>query len=130
MKALKPNQPVFFKKLPSTEKSPPNATMNRYLGDIKGGVAVEITTAGNKWIVWEHECLSVEHAMSIRAKQLDDKINAIRKADPKITMKALSDALGICESTLRRWNMIVKAFLIRPQPALDPKIATDAPLKG
>ncbi len=128
--AFKPNQPVFFKKLPATEKTPTNAEVKRYLGIVDGEPAIEIVHGGNKWIVRESECLSVDEALHRRAEYLNKRIATAKSVVlPDDTKKNLAAALGICESTLRRWYRLINAFMRKPEPELDPKTAKDVPLK-
>lgn len=127
---LKKNQPIFFKKLPRTEETPPNATVLRCLGNVSGECAVEIETAGQKWIVKESECWTVEDALCMKAAELHEKIEKTKTAfGPAIkTNTDLATAINVSVGTLRRWQKIVKGFLRTPQPPLDPRIKKDVPL--
>lgn len=115
---LRKEQPVFFKKIPATEQTPPNATVNRYLDKLNGEYVVEIIHAGAKWLVKESELLDHDAAMARRAQELNQKIEALR---PKHSRKPdLIKALGICESTYRRWNRIIQNYLPKVQDELIP----------
>lgn len=110
-----PNQPVFFQKLPATEKTPPNAEFKRYMGDVAGEPVVEISKSDGKWIVRASEVLSVEEALKQKATQLQAKIDEQR---PKWPRKSdLVKALGICESTFRRWNGLIRNYLPQKEEA-------------
>lgn len=106
---LKREQPIFFKKIPSTENTPANAVMNRYVGEVSGEPVVEIIHAGTKWLVKESECLDRETALSKRAEELNRLIAPLKADNPR--KSDLAKALGICGSTLRRWNSIIQNFL-------------------
>lgn len=106
---FKHGQPVFFKKIPATEKSPPNAVVNRYLEPYKGEPVLEIIYASSKWIVRECEVLDVGAALSVRAKELAALIDAQEVKHPR--KPDLIKALGICESTFKRWNRIIQNHL-------------------
>lgn len=107
----KHGQPVFFKKIPATEKSPPNAVVCRYLEPYKGEPVLEIIYANAKWIVKECEVLDVGAALSVRAKELHALIGAQKPKHPR--KSDLIYALGICDSTYQRWNRIIRNHLVK-----------------
>lgn len=106
---LKKEQPLFFKKLPVTDTSPANAQFGRYVGVVNGEQVIEINHASQKWLVRESEVLDRDAALAKRAEELNAKIEALK---PKHSRKpALLQALGICESTYRRWNQLIQNHL-------------------
>lgn len=109
MTALLKDQPVFFRKIPVTEATPPNATVNRYLGPLNGEQVVEIFHAGAKWLVKESELLDIDAALARRAEELNAKIEASKTKHSR--RPDLIRDLGICESTYRRWNRIIQNYL-------------------
>lgn len=102
-------KPVFFQKIPITETTPPNAYINRYVGEVNGETVVEIVHGGAKWLVKERECLDQETALSKRAEELNTLIERYKVKHPRES--DLIKAIGVCKSTYRKWNAIIQNHL-------------------
>lgn len=107
------NQPIFFSKLPATEKTPPNAEFLRYMGEVNGEKVVEIEKGGEKWVVRESEISDIHGALSKKALELQAKIEEARKQHPR--RPDLLKALAICDSTFRRWCGLIQNHLPKTQ---------------
>lgn len=114
------NQPIFFRKLPKSEDTEPNAVYKRSLGNLpKQGPVCEIEWRDTLWTVRESEALSASEALSEQAKKYQDQIEQARRmastqngannANPSLELVA--KAFGKSVGTLRKRMKFVQNFL-------------------
>lgn len=105
--ALTKHTPLFFKKLPVTEETPPNASYVRFVGQLPKAEAHEIDFHGEKWTVGREDILTVHEALAKTAGKYDAEIKAAsgRNAQEK------AKAMGMSESTLRKRMALVQNHL-------------------
>lgn len=119
---FEPKQPVFFNKLPATENSLPNANVIRHLDPVNGVDVVEIKWQEENWIVRADECMLPAEAFAKKAAELHAKIEEAKKVHTK--RKDVVAALGVCDTTFRRWCKIIKSFLPGAEQEPEPKAAS------
>lgn len=100
------NTPLFFKKLPITEDTKPNATFVRDMGVVAGAAVCEIEWHSERWIVKCSEVLPVHLALREAANKYRDQIEAARVG--KITRQEIAKAMGVSESTPAKRMTFVK----------------------
>ena len=106
------NQLVFFKKLPSSEETKPNAVYKRSMGVIPvQGVVCEIEWHGQLWMVKETEVLTAAEALSTMAKQYQEQIEKAHKGANSNSFKDVAKAFGKSMSTLRKRMKFVRQYL-------------------
>lgn len=104
------NQPLFYRKLPKTERSSPNACFLRGAGDIPGKKVAVIQWKGEPWIVDAAEIWSVPMAMSLSARKYHDQIESVRESCKNNIVK-MAAALKMSKETLRKRMAFVKNHL-------------------
>lgn len=106
------NTPLFFKKLPITEETPPNAIYLRFLDDLPKARAHEILYHGERWVVGEEDILTVHQGLAKTAEKFNAEIAEAKKKWN--TPKQLAQAMGISETTLRKRMKLVQNHLTKP----------------
>lgn len=113
------NQPIFFRKLPSSEETKPNAVYKRSLGEIPTqGEVCEIEYHGQLWTVKESEALNSSTALGETAKKYHEQVESARKlaasnngANNSPTLKLIAKAFGKSEGTLRKRMKFIKQYM-------------------
>lgn len=77
---LNPNTPIFFKKLPRTEKTPTDAVYLRFIANIPNQEVHEILWHGEKWKVGSHQFWTIEEGLRLAAEGFSKEIEAARAA--------------------------------------------------
>jgi hypothetical protein len=106
------NIPVFFRKLPLSKDSVPNALLLREVGQLGSDVIVEIEHQGQKWLVKKGEALPGPLAIQHAARKWLEQIEAVKKEKPnaKSTL-TLAAALAVSPPTLRKRLKIIQEHL-------------------
>ncbi len=91
---------LFFRKLPKTEKTPPNATYIRFVGTTPADECHEIFYCGERWKVSRNQFHLPADAMKVTAQVFRDEIEGVKTNSPGLSRFDLAGRLGISEGTL------------------------------
>ena len=105
------NESIFFRKMPKSEKTKPNAFYFARKGEIPGKTVCEIVKGGEKWTVDEAECFPVRAALQMLAGKLNAEIESARTKNPKT--EAICEALGISKTTFQKRVALIKNHLTK-----------------
>lgn len=112
MNAIPASTPIFFKKLPCTEDTSPNAVYLRPMGVLpNGNAAHEIQKGQEKWIVGSSDFLLPGQAMAITAQEFQAEIDKVKK--PGMQVVEIAKAMGCSVGTLKQRMKLIRNHLVK-----------------
>lgn len=109
MKRLEKNTPVFFRRLPVTENTLPNAVYLGYKGDLPCGPVHQLLWHSEKWIVGDNDFLTKPEALARTALELQKRIDGAKK--PGMKLPEIASALGMSAATLTQKLKLIRNHL-------------------
>lgn len=106
------NDDVYFKALPKSAGSRPNARYLRRVDTLPNGrIACEIKHARKLWTVGEDELVPADEAERLVALKWQAELELAKANAPKQTKRTIAFTLGICVRTLNKRVELIELWL-------------------